>query len=440
MRRRRKVTEGGLKTSNASSTKDTEKNMWAAEQLDEQGRPWRATTVIGAVVALMLVGGAIPAAAEETPSNEELFELFKQQQEQLAATADAVDRATNATDTSDDPSVRTITGQRTYMQRTNIGAYGELHFNFLEGSSGAENKSEADFHRFVLFVNHEFSDKIRVFTELELEHSLAGDGKPGEIELEQAYLQFDLPQNHTAVAGLFLIPVGIINETHEPTTFYGVERNPVEKNIVPTTWWEGGAMLTRRFDNGITTDLAVTTGLQTGRGTPNDFNLRSGRQKVAKANASDVAVTGRVVYRGIPGLEVGTTLHWSEDVNSSGENTPATLFEGHVMYQKGPFGLRALYARWDLYSDAAKDIGRDEQYGFYLEPSYKLSDQLGVFARYNQFNNAAGTSGGTKRQYDVGFNYWPHQRVVLKLDGQFQRNDNGTPELDGVNLGLGFNF
>jgi hypothetical protein len=414
--------------------------MWAVEQLDEQDRPWRATAVIGAVVALMLVGGAIAATAEEAPSNEELFELFKQQQAQLEATADAVDRATNATDPSDDSSVRKITGQRTYMQRTNIGAYGELHFNFLEGSSGAENKSEADFHRFVLFVNHEFSDKIRVFTELELEHSLAGDGKPGEIELEQAYLQFDLPQNYTAVAGLFLVPVGIINETHEPTTFYGVERNPIEKNIIPTTWWEGGGMLTRRFDNGITTDLAVSTGLQTGRSTPGDFNLRSGRQKVAEANASDVAVTGRIVYRGTPGLEVGTTLHWSEDVNSSGENTPATLFEGHVVYQKGPFGFRALYARWDLYSDAAEDIGRDEQYGFYVEPSYKLSDQLGVFARYNQFKNQAGSEGGTQRQYDVGFNYWPHQRVVLKLDGQFQRNDNGSPELDGVNLGLGFNF
>ena len=420
--------------------------MWASEPLDGQGRPWRWTAVTRAVVALMLMGVAIPAAAEEAPSNEELFELFKQQQEQLEATADAVDRATNADDAPDDAGGRKITGQRTFMQRTNIGSYGEFHLNFLEGSSGADNKSEADFHRFVLFVNHEFSDKIRAFTELELEHSLVGGGGPGEIELEQAYLQFDLPQNHTAVAGLFLIPVGILNETHEPTTFYGVERNPIEKNIVPTTWWEGGAMLTRRFDNGITTDLAVSTGLQTGRGEDDegnrveDFNLRSGRQKVAKANASDVAVTGRVVYRGTPGLEVGTTLHWSEDVNSAGENTPATLFEGHVVYQKGPFGLRALYARWDLHSDAAEVEGHDEQYGFYVEPSYKLSDQLGVFARYNQFNNAAGTSGGTKRQYDVGFNYWPHPRVVLKLDAQFQRNDNGAGELDGVNLGLGFNF
>jgi hypothetical protein len=130
-------------------------------------------------------------------------------------------------------------------------------------------------------------------------------------------------------------------------------------------------------------------------------------------------------------------VQWSEDVL---ENTPATLIEGHVVYQHGAFGLRALYARWDLHSDAAEDVGKDEQYGFYLEPSYRICESLGVFARYNQYNTTAGNSGGTMRQYDVGLNFWPHESVVLKLDGQFQRNDNGAPELDGVNLGIGFDF
>ena len=382
-------------------------------------------------MGLILVGVAAPAVAEDPPSNQELYDLYQQQQEQIEATANAVDDSKNDAAAPDD---------RSFMERTHLGAYGEFHLNFLEGSSGALNKSEADFHRFVLFVNHEFSDKIRFFSELEVEHALAGEGKPGEVELEQAFIEFDLPHNKTAVAGLFLVPVGILNETHEPTTFYGVERNPVEKNIIPTTWWEGGAMLTRQFDSGFSTALAVTTGLQTGRGDDNDFVIRDGRQKVAEANASDVAITGRVVYRGHPGLELGASVQWSEDILATGENTPATLFEGHIVYQKDAFGLRALYARWDLHSDAAEDVGRDEQYGFYVEPSYKLCENLGVFARYNQYNNVAGSSGGTMRQYDVGLNIWPHENVVLKVDGQFQRNDNGAPELDGVNLGLGFNF
>ena len=376
-------------------------------------------TALGVAAAIL----AAPAHAEEPPSNRELYELYKVQQEQIDATADAVENGE-------------ATGR--WFEKTRLGGYGEVHFNFLKGSSGAKNKSEADFHRFVLFINHEYSDKIRFFSEIELEHASAGEGAPGEVELEQAFIEFDLPLRIMATGGLFLLPIGILNETHEPPTFYGVERNPVEKNIIPTTWWEGGGMLSRNFDHGLSTNLAITTGLHADNESP--FNIRSGRQKLAKADASDVAITGRVVYRGVPGLELGVSAQWSENIAATGSKTPATLFETHVIYERGPFGLRALYARWDLHSAAAEAAGKDEQYGFYVEPSFRINEWVGVFGRYNQFNTSAGSAGGTKRQYDIGFNFWPHENVVLKIDGQFQSNQGGAEELDGVNLGLGFIF
>jgi len=383
----------------------------------------RRTTLAGSFVLMVL---AMPARAEDPPSNQQLYDLYQEQQEQIDATADRVDEH----------------GGESWASRTDLGGYAELHFNFLAGSGGgAKNKSEADFHRFVIELEHSFNDKIRFFSEIEIEHSLAGDGKPGEVELEQAFVQFDLPHETTANAGLFLMPVGIINPTHEPPTFYGVERNLIETEIIPTTWWEGGVLLSHRWDRGLTTDLAVHTALQTRYEESDDpFDIRAGRQKVAEANASDVAITGRAVYRGYPGLELAASVMWTEDIAAGGENTPATLFEAHVVYEKGRFGLRALYARWDLFSDAAEDLGKDEQYGFYVEPSYKMIDWLGVFGRYNQYNTSAGNAGGTMRQYDVGFNFWPHEQVVLKVDGQFQRNDGGAPELDGVNLGIGLSF
>ena len=99
--------------------------------------------------------------------------------------------------------------------------------------------NQIDFHRWVLFLNHRFNDSITLYSELELEHSLSGDGKNGEVELEQAYLDFAFGKGLHAKAGLFLLPVGILNETHEPNTFFGVERNPIEKEMIPTTWWEG---------------------------------------------------------------------------------------------------------------------------------------------------------------------------------------------------------
>ena len=84
-----------------------------------------------------------------------------------------------------------------------IGGYGELHYNNLSGENGASDKEEIDFHRFVLYFGYDFSDTVRFSSELELEHSLSGDGKPGEVELEQAFIDFDLSDSHTARAGLF---------------------------------------------------------------------------------------------------------------------------------------------------------------------------------------------------------------------------------------------
>ena len=171
-------------------------------------------------------------------------EEFKALQEQMNQLADAVESQPANT-----------------SKQVHIGGYGELHYNNLEFPDGTKFR-ELDFHRFVLFFGYDFTDSIRFHSELELEHSIAGDGQNGEIELEQAYIEFDLTENMETKAGLFLIPVGILNETHEPTTFYGVERNPVERNIIPTTWWEGGAALTGRFGgSGVSYDLALTSGL-----------------------------------------------------------------------------------------------------------------------------------------------------------------------------------
>ena len=47
------------------------------------------------------------------------------------------------------------------------------------------------------------------------------DGAPGEVELEQAYVQIDVNDRNRINAGLQLLPIGIINETHEPPTFFG---------------------------------------------------------------------------------------------------------------------------------------------------------------------------------------------------------------------------
>ncbi len=316
---------------------------------------------------------------------------------------------------------------------TTIGGYGEMHYNNLDSGK------EIDFHRFVLFFNHEFSDRLRFFSELELEHALSGEGQPGEVELEQAAIQFDINNNLAVTGGLFLLPVGIINETHEPATFYGVERNPVEKNIIPTTWWEGGAMISGKPAPAWRYDVAVTSGLSVSTSGSKAYKIRDGRQKVASAPAEALAVTGRLQWQPQAGTQIGVTAQQQDDITqSTTTKASATLLEAHATLQQGPFGLRALYAAWDINSTAAEAIGRNEQTGWYVEPSYKLSEKWGVFARYNVWDNEAGdNSDSVQKQADIGINYWPHPSVVVKADLQ---NQHGTIGNDGFNLGLGYQF
>jgi len=364
--------------------------------------------------------------------------------ERVVATAEAVEQSQYSS-----PSA-----EQGWWNKTSIGGYGELHY---EGG----DKDEIDFHRFVLFFGHEFSNRLRFFSELELEHALTKDSAdgsgPGEVELEQAYIQFDLNQTHRLNAGLQILPIGILNQTHEPPTFYGVERNMIEKNIIPSTWWEAGLGIEGNLgDLGVSYSLMVHSGLEVPLSGGNAFKIRKGRNKVAKAPANEPAFTGQVKYTGIPGIEVAASMNYQVDITQgagdpiSGESVSAFLFSAHVDANIRGFGLRALYAGWKLNGPAPKLIGRDEQRGFYIEPSYRFpigagllgdSAELGVFYRYSDWNNEAGlpeSMGGVNR-HTFGANYWPHPDVAFKIDWFHEKKNSGGKE-NRLNIGVGYQF
>jgi hypothetical protein len=410
------------------------------------------------VLTLAVLSTLSVSAMANTPTNEEIYQMMQEMKEEMAElkkeneslkgevedVAGSVDDVATATDEA-------IKAQVKLSNKTTIGGYGELHYNAHRDDDNSENhKSQIDFHRFVLFINHEFNDKMRFVSELELEHSLSGEGQPGEVELEQAYIQYDLTQKTNVVGGLFLIPVGIMNETHEPPTFYGVERNDVEKNIIPTTWWEGGAMVEHEFMDGLNAKAAITSGLKS-TGSKN-YSVRSGRQKVAEADASTLAYTGNLKYTAVPGLELAGTINYQDnfcqdEIDGCGA---ATLYEGHVVYNRANFGLRALYAWWDIDGSVVKAASADEQYGYYVEPSYRfnnlltMNQDIGIFGRYAVWNNQDGSGGGSEyeySQYNAGVNWWIDKDVVVKMDYQIQDNGSAVSKtLDGLNLGIGYQF
>jgi hypothetical protein len=382
------------------------------------------------LIASALIGLFASTAVFANDDTEELRKVIAQQQAVLKSLEKRLDENEQRLEATADQ-IESSTSSSPFANTT-IGGYGELHYNNYE-----DEEAKVDFHRFVLFFGHEFTNKIRFFSEFELEHSIAGEGKAGEVELEQAYVEYDYSDTITTKAGLFLIPVGIINETHEPPTFYGVERNGVEKNIIPATWWEAGVAGNFKVAPGLAIDAAVTSGLKVG----DDYKIRGGRQKVAKASAENLAYTGRVKYTAIPGLELSATLQYQTDLTQSAigsDSASATLIEAHAIYQVDKFTVRALYATWDIDSDAAKALGRDEQTGWYVEPAYKVNEEVGVFARYAEYNNEAGlSSSDAVESTSIGINYYLHENVVFKADLE---NLGGSKDSKGFNLGFGYQF
>jgi hypothetical protein len=369
---------------------------------------------------------AFAGSALAAPTNEEIMQMMQELKQEIA---DLKKENTELKGDVEDVYVATEEAVKAQVKLTNKyswGGYGELHHNRLEDQIGTSDTDKMDFHRFVLFYNYEYSDKLRFVSELELEHSLAGESFPGEVELEQAYVEYDVTDKSSVTAGLFLIPIGLLNETHEPDTFYGVERNDVEKNIIPTTWWAGGVMARTELADGLTLRVAAHEPLMA----DSTFLIREGRQKTANAVAKDYAYTANLKYTAIPGVTLGGTINYQADMaqTSGFAVEEGTLIEGH--------------ADIDVTGAGPEANGRDSQVGGYFEPSYRFSDNFGVFARYATWDNEDGNSDDTRyQQTNVGFNYWIDPRVVFKFDYQDQQVGSAkTKELDGVNVGFGYSF
>ena len=402
---------------------------------------------IKGLVALA-IAGSFSAGAIAAPTNAEIFDMMQEMKQELKALKSENAQLKGTVEEVAISTDEAIKAQIKLSNKSSWGGYGELHYNNLEGQGpGVADTKKVDFHRFVLYFGHEFRDDLRFFSEFELEHALVKDigdsttteNGPGEVELEQAYIQYDFNETTQITSGLFLMPIGILNETHEPDTFYGVERNTVEKNIIPSTWWEAGVMVTKELKPGLTADIALTSGLES---KATAYKPRDGRQKVASASARSLATIGRLKYTAIPGLELAGSLFMQTDycqgaVVGCGS---ATAWETHAIYKKDKFQLRALYAGWNIDGDAVKTAGADKQNGYYLEPAYRFNDKWGAFARYESYDNKDGNSTDTEVEArSIGFNYWIDPTVVAKFDYVDQSKANNG-DSDGINIGIGYSF
>ncbi len=351
-----------------------------------------------------------------------------------------------------------------------LGGYGEaLYQNFAQkqqDGSPSDRKDQLDLLRVVLYTGYKFSDQILFNSEIEYEHASTGEGdeERGEVSVEQAYLDLK-PWRHVGFrAGMVVLPLGFINELHEPPIFFGSRRPEVEQLLIPTTWHDVGAGLFGESGPFQWRAYAVA-GLNSAGFTSE--GIEEGRQQGSQSLAEDLALTGRLDYVGTAGLTLGAAAFTGRSGQGASIDGQAiegrvTLFDLHAQFERRGLQARALYARTSIGDagliNAANGLSGDEsvgsrQYGFYLEAGYDVMNprprgQWAVipFVRYERLNTQDEVPAGFEKDPSLDQEIWtagvsvkPLTNVVLKADYQWFSNkaNTGTHQF---NLAIGYLF
>jgi hypothetical protein len=293
------------------------------------------------------------------------------------------------------------------------------------------------------------------------------------------------------------MPFGFLNEHHEPTNFYGVQRNFIETLIIPSTWREGGLNLHGDTTSGFSWNVGLTTGfnlsewdfapefppyrnaleLENSGSAP----LQASHQEGQLANAQHLSQYLALGYYGIPGLNLGAAISTGNAVPvPAPPNAPlpqdmrVTLWEAHARWTPQRWQLSALYSRGTISNTAAANAANPGSpnpipaafYGYYFEGAYELwrrdTYRLNPFMRYEVYNMGSayeGTPGpmipagevplsdapgdyglwpqNHDRVWTVGANFYLGPHVVLKADYQWFDVNADFKRFD---LGLGVAF
>jgi hypothetical protein len=426
------------------------------------------------------VQAALQALREENRALREHERRIDQQLAQLAAEQPPV-----AAPAAANPASAPAAGALSPNLR--LWGYGEVYY---ADPVNQGSQATMDLARAVIGIGYKFDELTEFNSEYEVEHAVTSASDVGEFEVEQFYVDRSLSDAVTVRAGLLLMPFGFLNEHHEPTNFYGMQRNFIETLIIPSTWREGGFNLHGDSAGGLGWNVGLTTGFDLSKWdfqppfplyrnalqleNTNSAPLQAAHQELALANARHLSPYLALSYYGVPGLTLGAALSSGKAVSAGPGNPRVTLWEAHARWQPASWDLEALYARGTISDLAAVNALNPASpnpipsafYGYLLQGAYRLwehgSYRLAPFVRFERYDLGAsfeGTAGPdipsglvplSSTSGDLG--YWPqdHDRVwtlganfylgphlVLKGDYQWFKQNVGFKRID---LGLGLAF
>ena len=346
-------------------------------------------------------------------------------------------------------------------QGLSIGGYGEVIYESFDSTNDAGGPGRADVSdalRAIVYVGYKFNDRWLFNSEIEFEHG----GK--EPALEFAYLDYLWRPELSFRFGHLLVPMGFVNELHEPTVFLGVRRPTLETILLPSTWHENGF--------GIFGDVGpvsyrsyLVDGFRGAGFTAG--GLRGGRQGGNRALAEDFAWVTRADWQPFEGARIGGSFYLGDSGQDAtfagrGVDVGTQILEAHAEWRWRGLDLRLLAARAEL-DDVARlnavlgltgnrSVG-EELEGEYVQVGYDVLShfgsggrQLTPFVRWERIDTQAAVPAGFGRNpandqeiLTYGLELQPLEQVVFKLDFQDFDNDAGTGQ-DQFNLGIGYVF
>jgi hypothetical protein len=368
-----------------------------------------------------------------------------------------------------------------------LWGYGEVYYTHPVHDNAY---SQFDLARAVFGIGYEFDDRTVFNSEYEVEHAVASATDKGEFEVEQFYIDHQLADWASVKAGLFLMPFGLLNEHHEPTNFYGVQRNFVETLIIPSTWREGGVGFHGATDYGLNWDLGLTTGLDLGGWNNNPENpqyrtaldledgdsapMQAMHQELALSDAQHLSQYLSLNYTGLPGVLAGAAIFTGKmaiPVIPVGlPDSRARLWETHARWTPGAAEFSAVYARGQFSKTATYNLDNtgvsnpvpSQFLGYYLQAAYTLwqndKARFSPFARWEHYDMGHAYQGIAEgfattptglaadglpwpqpndRVWTFGANYYLDPHIVLKADYQVFEVNKDFSRLD---LGLGLAF
>ena len=421
--------------------------------------------------ALLLLAAPMLAAQDAELANEDRIAELERKLEILS---EELERTRTEMALPEEPALESVHGlgpaaSKVYglTRGLSLGGYAEGRYTAFVADKGDE-KNEIDFLRFVLYAGYKFTERILFNSEVEIEH--ASTGEEGSVSVEFATLDFLLADWANVRLGLLLLPMGFVNEIHEPPFYFGTHRPAVERRIIPSTWRENGAGLFGSFlGDQLEYKLYVVNGFDASGFSAS--GLRGGRQKGSRALAEDFAFVGRLDWRPAPGLLLGTSGYvgnaGQDQVDSeTGLALPdalTSIWEARVQYRRRGLHLRGLFTwaavdqadRLNAALGSATDAAvAEEMLGAYGEVAYDVWQWLSPdsemtlepFYRYEWVDTQQAVPDGYVRDqilrnqiHTLGMSFKPIPNVVLKADYRNVSAKEGSPA-DEVNLGIGLVF